>query len=90
MLVGQGCVGLASLLAHGAVPMALQEWQEGENHKAVCQLRDSTVDFSSSISYKIMAMSPDSLADNVYFQSCLGDFRKHGLGVLGRWGEGLF
>ena len=47
MPAGQGSVGLAGLLPHGAVPVALQAWQEGENHKAVCQLRDSTVDFSS-------------------------------------------
>lgn len=84
MLAGQGSVGLAGLLAHGAVPVALQAWQEGENHKADCQLTDVAVDFSSFVSYKITAMSPDSLADNVYFQRCLEGIRKRGLEVLWR------
>lgn len=61
-----------------------QAWQEGENHKADCQLTDITVDFSSFVSYKITAMSPDSLADNIYFQRCLEGIRKRGLEVLWR------
>lgn len=42
--------------------VSLQAWKEGENYQAVCQLRDSTVDFSNFISYKMRTVSPDSLA----------------------------
>lgn len=70
-----------------AVCVSTQAWQQGENHKAVYQLRDTVVDFSSFVSYRIMRLSPDSLAGNDLLELPGGPQEAWAV-VLCGWGQG--
>lgn len=69
MLIGGGSAVLARTFISGVVLVSVQAWQEEEKHTAVYQLRASMVDLSNFLSYRIMAMSPGSLAGHAIFKT---------------------
>lgn len=73
-------MGGPGLIAHRAVCVSIQAWQEGKSQKALYQLRAITVDLSNFLSYRIMTMSSDSLAGNA--------ISKLARGTSGSWGGG--
>lgn len=76
-------VRLPSTFIHGVAHVSVHVWQEGENHKAICWLRDIMVDFSNLISCRINDDVSRLPSRQCYCQNCLEDLRKLGLWFCG-------